>query len=125
VWSLIQFDKVLFLDADTLIVQNVDHLLNLPELSAPHTPRNCYCHGPDIEFENHPEYFTISSGFFVADPSMETFELMLDLASKPSPDPDDVLQFGGNWHWGDQEMLRVVFTQLSDSKSTTQNYHTS
>merc|ERR1711879_863192 len=40
-------------------------------------------------------------------------EQMLDLASKPSPDPSDLEQFGGTWHWGDQEMLKVVFTQLS------------
>lgn len=39
---------------------------------------------------------------------------MVELASGPSPDPDDLAQFNGTWHWGDQEMLRVVFTQLKD-----------
>lgn len=120
--------KVVFLDADTLIVQNIDHLFNLPELSAPYTPANCQC---NVEFHTNPVYFTISSGFFVCEPSERRyshacvtalvaelthcrFNQILELASGPSPDPSDVEQFGGNWHWGDQEMLRVVFTQLSE-----------
>ena len=111
VWKLVEFEKVVFLDADTLIVQNIDHLFNLPELTAPYTPTNCQCHA---DFVKTPQYFTISSGFFVCKPSMERFNQMLTLASGPSPDPDDLAQFGGTWHWGDQEMLRVVFTQLSN-----------
>lgn len=111
VWSLYQFDKVVFLDADTLIVQNIDHLFNHPELTAPYTPANCQC---NVEFHTNPVYFTISSGFFVCEPSERRFNQILKLASGPSPDPADVEQFGGNWHWGDQEMLRVVFTQLAE-----------
>lgn len=111
VWGLIQFDKVLFLDADTLIVQNVDHLLNHPELTAPYTPTNCQC---NAEYHKDPVYFTISSGFFVCEPSMERMNQIITLANNPSPDPADQEQFGGTWHWGDQEMLRVVFKQLAD-----------
>jgi len=112
VWTLDQFEKVLFLDADTLIVQNIDHLLNEPELTAPYTPTNCQC---NADFSRSPQYFTLSSGFFVCNPSMERYRQMIELASNPSPDPEDAAQFGGTWHWGDQEMLKVVFTQLSDS----------
>lgn len=112
VWTLTQFEKVLFLDADTIIVQNVDHLFNYDELTAPYTPTNCQCH---TNFHTNPVYFTISSGFFICKPSEEMFKKMVDLASGPSPDPDDLAQFGGNWHWGDQEMVKVVFTQLSNS----------
>lgn len=107
---MIQFTKVLFLDADTLIVQNIDHLLLEDELTAPYTPTNCQC---NRDFRQTPEYFTISSGFFVCVPSMKTFEYMIELASGPSPDPEDLAQFAGTWHWGDQEMIRVVFHQLS------------
>jgi hypothetical protein len=39
---------------------------------------------------------------------------MMELASKPSPDPKDLEQFNGTWHWGDQEMLKVVFDQLGE-----------
>ena len=115
VWTLTRFDKVLFLDADTLMVQNIDHLFNESELTAPYTPTNCQCHA---DFHNNPIYFTISSGFFLCKPSIDRFEHMVAIASGPSPDPDDLAQFGGTWHWGDQEMLRVEFTQLSDGRRT-------
>jgi len=111
VWTLTDYEKILFLDADTLIVQNIDHLFNYDELTAPYTPTNCQCHA---DFAKNPVYFTISSGFFILKPSMERFQQVVQLASGPSPDPDDLAQFEGTWHWGDQEMLRVVFTQLSD-----------
>lgn len=109
VWNLVEFEKVLFLDADTLIVQNIDHLLNLEELSAPFTPKNCAC---NHDFVNNPEYFAISSGFFVCAPSSKRYKEILELASKPSPDPEDLAQFEGKWHWGDQEMIKVLFTQI-------------
>ena len=109
VWSLTEYDKVLYLDADTLITQNLDHLFLKNELTAPYTPRNCRC---EYSFVASPEHFTISSGFFLCEPSTQRFQQMEELISHPSPDPDDIEQFGGSWHWGDQEMLRVVFTQL-------------
>jgi alpha-N-acetylglucosamine transferase len=34
VWNLIQFQKVVFLDADILVLQNVDELMQQEELSA-------------------------------------------------------------------------------------------
>jgi len=112
VWSLTQFEKVLFLDADTLIVQNIDHLFMRPELTAPITPRGCNCR---TDYVNGPEFFSVSSGFFICEPSLQTFQEIIELASGPSPDPDDLEQFGGTWHWGDQEMIHVKFDQLSDN----------
>lgn len=95
------------------MVQNIDHLFNEDELTAPYTPKSCNCLP---EFDRSPSQFTISSGFFILKPDISTFEQMVYLASNPSPDLEDIRQFGGNWHWGDQEMLRVVFTQLSEGK---------
>jgi len=43
---------------------------------------------------------------------------MMDLLQRPSPDPDDSAQYKGSWHWGDQEMIRVVFSQLEDKWNT-------
>ena len=97
-----------------MIVQNIDHLLMEPELTAPLTTRSCRCLSPS--FDKDLDYNTVSSGFFVCQPSLDRYQQMLDLAAKPSPDPEDQLQFNGTWHWGDQEMLRVVFHQLSDGK---------
>lgn len=34
IWNLVQFQKVVFIDADTLVVQNVDDLFNHPSIAA-------------------------------------------------------------------------------------------
>eukprot|EP00158_Paraphelidium_tribonemae_P002883 Partr_v1_DN25753_c0_g1_i1_m74639 putative glycogenin len=86
VWNLTQFRKVVFLDADTLVVSNVDDLFAHEELSA--------C--PDMGW---PDCF--NSGVFVATPSAETFgKLMAFAASEGSFDGGDqgiLNDFFPNW----------------------------
>ena len=65
VWTLTQYSKCVFLDADTLVLENVDELFDREELSA----------APDIGW---PDCF--NSGVFVFEPSMETFENLLQMA---------------------------------------------
>ena len=64
-WSLTQYRKCVFLDADTLIVQNCDELFERDELSAV----------PDIGW---PDCF--NSGVFVFEPSTATHEALLQFA---------------------------------------------
>jgi len=64
-WRLTQYSKCVFLDADTLVLQNVDELFDREELSA----------APDIGW---PDCF--NTGVFVFEPSMETFRNLMDLA---------------------------------------------
>eukprot|EP00276_Gloeochaete_wittrockiana_P019197 CAMPEP_0184341890 /NCGR_PEP_ID=MMETSP1089-20130417/10493_1 /TAXON_ID=38269 ORGANISM="Gloeochaete wittrockiana, Strain SAG46.84" /NCGR_SAMPLE_ID=MMETSP1089 /ASSEMBLY_ACC=CAM_ASM_000445 /LENGTH=288 /DNA_ID=CAMNT_0026670433 /DNA_START=27 /DNA_END=893 /DNA_ORIENTATION=- len=115
IWNMTEYTKIMWMDSDTLVVDNIDHLFNEPELTAPHTPSHCGC-GP--EWVKGSPYHTVSSGFFVSEPSTARFDQMMDLMKKPSPDPDDAAQYNGSWHWGDQEMLRVVFNQLEDKWNT-------
>jgi len=64
-WRLVRFDKCVFLDADTLVLCNVDELFEREELSA----------APDVGW---PDCF--NSGVFVFKPSLETFERLFELA---------------------------------------------
>lgn len=64
-WRLTQYTKCVFLDADTLVLQNVDELFDREELSA----------APDIGW---PDCF--NSGVFVFEPSLDTYSNLLDLA---------------------------------------------
>lgn len=64
-WSLTQYRKCVFLDADTLVIQNCDELFERDELSAV----------PDIGW---PDCF--NSGVFVFEPSRATYEAILDYA---------------------------------------------
>ena len=66
-WRLPRYSKCVFLDSDTLVLQNVDELFEREELSA----------APDIGW---PDCF--NSGVFVFKPSLETFRNLMDLASQ-------------------------------------------
>ena len=61
-WKLVEYEKCVFLDADTLVLQNVDDLFNRPEISA----------APDIGW---PDCF--NSGVFVFVPSLQTYDALV------------------------------------------------
>ena len=83
-WTLTQFDKVVFLDADTCVLANVDDLfLNDDELAA----------SPDMGW---PDCF--NSGVFVARPSQYTYEKLLNFAAEH-----------GSFDGGDQGLLNDFF----------------
>lgn len=66
-WRLERYSKCVFLDADTLVLTNVDELFEREELSA----------APDIGW---PDMF--NSGVFVFRPSLETFLALKELAKQ-------------------------------------------
>lgn len=75
VWQLTEYDKVVFMDADTIALQNLDDLFARPYFAA----------APDFFI---PDRF--NSGVMVLDPSEETFGRMMDkLAREPSYDGGD------------------------------------
>ena len=61
-WTLTQFTKCVFMDADTLVLQNVDELFEREELSA----------APDVGW---PDCF--NTGVFVFKPSKKTYDDLL------------------------------------------------
>ncbi|XP_054479920.1 glycogenin-2 isoform X2 [Anoplopoma fimbria] len=83
-WTLTQYSKCVFLDADTLVLCNVDELFERDELSA----------APDPGW---PDCF--NSGVFVLRPSVHTHGLLLDHA----------LQHG-SFDGGDQGLLNSFFS---------------
>ncbi|XP_065924151.1 glycogenin-1 isoform X2 [Magallana gigas] len=82
-WRLTMFDKAVFLDADTLVLQNVDELFDREELSA----------APDAGW---PDCF--NSGVFVFRPSEETYDSLLKFAMSQ-----------GSFDGGDQGLLNMYF----------------
>lgn len=86
-WTLTQFDKCVFLDADTLVLQNVDDLFEREELSAV----------ADIGW---PDCF--NSGVFVFKPSQTTYAGLLKHADK-----------FGSFDGGDQGLLNEFFSDWS------------
>ncbi|KAM8871884.1 glycogenin-2 isoform 2-T2 [Synchiropus picturatus] len=83
-WTLTQFSKCVFLDADTLVLCNVDELFERDELSA----------APDPGW---PDCF--NSGVFVFKPSLQTHAGLLDHARRL-----------GSFDGGDQGLLNSFFS---------------
>lgn len=88
-WRLIQFEKCVFLDADTLVLQNCDELFEREELSA----------APDVSW---PDCF--NSGVFVYRPSVETFNKITEFAVQ-----------NGSFDGGDQGLLNLYFADWATS----------
>lgn len=87
-WELEQFETVVFLDADTLAVQNIDKLFGYPEFSA----------APNL-YESLSDFHRLNSGVFVAKPSRRQYEAMLSALDQP-----DVF-----WSRTDQTFLQTYF----------------
>lgn len=86
-WRLVHYTKCVFLDADTLILQNVDDLFEREELSA----------APDVGW---PDCF--NSGVFVFEPSYRTFCDLLELSRQT-----------GSFDGGDQGLLNLYWSDWS------------
>ncbi len=81
VWELAEYDRVVFLESDALVLRNVDELFERPELSA----------APDLL---DPERF--DTGVMVLEPSQETFSKLAEAA-------------GAEGDEGEQGLLNRVF----------------
>lgn len=83
-WTLTQYSKCVFMDADTLVVSNIDELFDREELSA----------APDPGW---PDCF--NSGVFVYRPSLETYGKLLQYCTEH-----------GSFDGGDQGVLNGFFS---------------
>ncbi|KAJ7569273.1 hypothetical protein O6H91_01G069500 [Diphasiastrum complanatum] len=81
-WQLTDYHKVIFLDADLLVLRNLDFLFSLPEISAT---------------GNHMNLF--NSGVMVIEPSNCTFKMLMELVGKIE-----------SYNGGDQGFLNEVYT---------------
>jgi alpha-N-acetylglucosamine transferase len=87
-WQL-DYERAVFLDADTLVLRNVDRLFEYPEFSA----------APNV-YESLGDFHRMNSGVFTARPSPETFAAMLERLDAP----------GAFWRRTDQTFLQAFFS---------------
>ncbi|KAG5155420.1 hypothetical protein JHK82_013389 [Glycine max] len=81
-WQLTEYDKIIFIDADLLILRNIDFLFGMPEITAT---------------GNNGTLF--NSGVMVVEPSNCTFKLLMD----------HINEFE-SYNGGDQGYLNEIFT---------------
>ncbi|AGT10491.1 glycosyltransferase [Paracoccus aminophilus] len=86
-WQL-DYARVVFIDADALVLQNIDRLFDYPEFSA----------APNV-YESLADFHRLNSGVFTARPSDATFQAMLTRLDQP----------GQFWRRTDQSFLESYF----------------
>ncbi|MDX5350852.1 MAG: glycosyl transferase, partial [Rhodobacterales bacterium] len=86
-WQL-DYRRAVFLDADTLVLRNIDRLLDYPEFSA----------APNV-YESLGDFRRLNSGVFAARPDPATFQRMLARLDAP----------GAFWRRTDQTFLQHFF----------------
>jgi len=86
-WQL-DYARVVFIDADAIVLQNIDRLFDYPEFSA----------APNV-YESLADFHRLNSGVFTARPSAVTFQAMLARLDQP----------GQFWRRTDQTFLETFF----------------
>ena len=87
-WELEQYECVVFIDADAIVVRDIQKLFAYPEFSA----------APNL-YESLADMHRLNSGIFVARPSIRTFESMLARLDRPNT----------FWRRTDQTFLETYF----------------
>ena len=87
-WQLTEYDSVVFIDADALVLRNCDRLFDYPE----------FCAAPNV-YESLADFHRMNSGVFTARPSEDTFRAMLAALDVP----------GAFWRRTDQTFLQHYF----------------
>ncbi|MDK1490544.1 glycosyltransferase [Sinorhizobium sp. 7-81] len=71
-WQLVEYERCVFIDADAIVLRNIDKLFRYPEFSA----------APNV-YESLADFHRLNSGVFVAEPSLDTFEKMVAVLDAP------------------------------------------
>jgi alpha-N-acetylglucosamine transferase len=109
-WELDDYDSCIFIDADALVLANIDRLFAYPEFSA----------APNV-YESLADFHRLNSGVFVAKPSRKTFAAMLERLDRPGvfwrrTDQTFLQDFFPDWHGLPVfcNMLQYVWFNLPD-----------
>ncbi|MDO5606324.1 MAG: glycosyltransferase family 8 protein [Paracoccus sp. (in: a-proteobacteria)] len=87
-WQLTEYEAVVFIDADAVMLKNCDRLFSYPE----------FCAAPNV-YEDVADFHRLNSGVFTARPSHATFDAMMARLDQP----------GVFWRRTDQSFLQDFF----------------
>ncbi|OWZ92408.1 glycosyl transferase [Sinorhizobium sp. LM21] len=109
-WQLTEYRRCVFIDADAVVLRNIDRLFAYPEFSA----------APNV-YESLADFHRLNSGVFVAEPSMATFDRMITQLDAPDafwPRTDQTFlqAFFPDWHGlpVTMNMLQYVWFNLPE-----------
>jgi len=87
-WQMTEYRSCVFIDADALVLRNIDKLFDYPE----------FCAAPNV-YERLGDFHRMNSGVFTARPSEATFDAMLARLDAPE----------AFWRRTDQTFLQAFF----------------
>lgn len=87
-WQMSDYHSCVFIDADALVLRNIDKLFDYPE----------FCAAPNV-YEGLGDFHRMNSGVFTARPSQATFDAMLARLDAPE----------AFWRRTDQTFLQAFF----------------
>lgn len=87
-WKLEDYDRIVFLDADAVVVKPIDTLFGFPEFAG----------APNL-YETLADFHRLNSGVFVAAPSRATYDRLIGALDRP----------GIFWRRTDQTFLETAF----------------
>ena len=93
-WKLTDYEKIVFLDADSVVVKPIDMLFGFPEFSG----------APNV-YETLADFHRLNSGVFVAEPSVATYERLVARLDRP----------GIFWRRTDQTFLETLLPRLAQA----------
>ena len=87
-WQLIDYQSCVFIDADALVLRNIDKLFDYPQ----------FCAAPNV-YESLADFHRMNSGVFTARPDPATFARLMAQLDVP----------GAFWRRTDQTFLQAAF----------------
>jgi len=104
VFNMTQFRKVIWIDADSFVLKNIDHLMTKPTFTAAMVPACCHGLGPAYT----------GGGLWILAPSTLLMEQLMDFIRHPVPgSPDE------GWRWGDMMVVNHFFGKPPNKWSPT------
>ena len=103
IFNLVEYDKIVFLDCDILVLKNIDNLFECPHMTA----------AVDGEyFDIWPEYLHFNAGCLVIEPSNELYKNLIKCANEICHDI-----YKRNEVIADQEVLNFYFKDWADQEN--------
>lgn len=102
IWGLVQFEKMVFLDSDMIVTNNIDHLFDCKPFTASLA---------GVLFPTNHDIHILNSGLMVVEPSKEIEEEMIQIAKVMIPEMQ-----AKNLPLGDQDVINAYFPDWFEHK---------
>jgi hypothetical protein len=102
IFNMTQYRKIMFIDADVMVLRNIDHVMLEPDFTAAFTVECC----------NSGARAKLGGGMWIFTPSFELWNRTINLIGTPCPDSE-----GGTWVHADMDVVNYLFCDVQEGRS--------